>query len=526
MSIAATLPSSLLAFETWRPEKPAVTSERGVVAAQNVEAAEAGAAILSAGGNAIDAAVAAAFALAVGEPWMSGLGGGGYMTLFSAREGRARVVDFAMRSPKGLDLADYPLAGGQGADLFGWPSVIDDANVHGPKSIAVPGAVAGYALAVERFGAKPLAEVIAPALALARRGHKVTWWTTLMCAADMSVLRQFEATKTVWLPGGCPPAMSAEPVVKYLPLGALADTMEAIARDGAESFYRGEIARRIVADAERFGSPLSLADLASYRAEIQDPLSMPRGKAIYHVPAGMTAGPSFADALKDLPAFSGAAPDAAAYAAYARTLKAAYEYRMAKMGHAGDHGDRSCTTHIAAADAEGNLVMLTTTLLSRFGSRMVFPETGMLMNNGINWFDPRPGRPNSLKADTKPLSNMCPAVATREGKPWFGFGASGGRKIMPAVYQLCSFVNDFGMDLAAALAQPRVDLGAISSVYADTRLDAATMAALKTVAPVEPWPPTAFPVMYACPLGAMVRGDGSVSAAAHPFVPLAGAVGA
>ena len=108
-------------------------------------------------------------------------------------------------------------------------------------------------------------------------------------------------------------------------------------------------------------------------------------------------------------------------------------------------------------------------------------------------------------------------------KPWFAIGASGGRRIMPAVFQLCSFVNDFGMDLAAALDAPRVDLGAIDTIYADARLDAATMEALKKVAPTESWPPTTYPIIYACPLGAMVGPDGP-SAAAHPMTPLAGAL--
>lgn len=523
MNFPTTVSATERVYETWRAEKPAATGKRGAVASQSVEAASVGAAILEAGGNAVDAAVATAFALTVAEPWMSGLGGGGFITLYSAKEKAVRIVDFAMKSPKGLDPADYPLVEGTDAGLFGWPAVAGDRNVHGPGSIAVPGTVAGYALALERFGTKNLAEIIEPAVALARRGHRVTWWTTLMCGADMPLLREYASTREIWLPGGCPPAMNADPVPRFIPMGQLADTLEALARDGAGSFYHGALAERISADALRFGCPLAMADLEAYEAEVQEPISITRGGATYHVPAGLTAGPSFADALKDLPEFSGAAPDAAAYAAYARTLKAAYEYRLENLGHAGDHGDRSCTSHISAADAEGNIVMITTTLLSRFGSRLLFPETGILMNNGINWFDPRVERPNGLKADTKPLCNMVPAVVTRDGAPWFGFGASGGRKIMPAVFQLCSFVNDFGMDLTAALEAPRVDLGAIDTIYADTRLDAATMAALQTVAPTEIWPPTTYPIMYACPLGAMVS-DTEVSAAAHPMTPLAGAL--
>ena len=168
-------------FETWQIDKPAVRGARGGVAAQNIEAAEIGAQIIDDGGNAIDAAVATALALAVCEPWMSGLGGGGFMVIYSAAEGRARVIDFAMKSSRHLDPSAYPLAEGTAVDLFAWPAVREDRNVHGPLSIAVPGSVAGYAHAA-RFGSRPFAELARPAAALAARGHRLTWWTTLNVA--------------------------------------------------------------------------------------------------------------------------------------------------------------------------------------------------------------------------------------------------------------------------------------------------------------------------------------------------------
>ena len=173
-----------LPYETWSVHKPVVSSDRGVVASQNVEAAAVGAAILADGGNAMDAAIATALALCVAEPWMSGLGGGGYMTVYDPRENRVQVVDYGMKAAAGLDPADYPLADDGGEDDWGWPSVVGDRNVTGPMSIAVPGSAAGYGLALETFGTRPWPEVLAPAIALAERGHRVTWWTTLMVAGD------------------------------------------------------------------------------------------------------------------------------------------------------------------------------------------------------------------------------------------------------------------------------------------------------------------------------------------------------
>lgn len=509
-------------FETWTLAKPVARGSKGVVVSQEIEAAMVGAAMIDAGGNAIDGAIATALALTVTEPWMSGLGGGGFIIAYIAAEKRVRVVDFGMIAPSGLNPDDYPLTGSTGADLFGWPAVVGDVNFHGAKSIAVPGSVAGYALAAESFGRKSWNELITPAVALAERGHRVTWWTTMNVASEAGLLGRYPGSKATWLPNGLVPTMAADIDPNHLSLGNLPSTLRALAKNGPRAFYEGPIARSIATETQAAGGTLSEADLANYAARIVDPLTVTRGNAVYNLAAGLTAGPTFADALSHMPAFSGAAPDAETYAAYARCLIDSYERRLETMGHAGDIGDRSCTTHISAADAEGNMVMMTTTLLSRFGSRVVLPESGVLMNNGINWFDPRPGQANSIAPGQRPLSNMCPMIATRDGKPWFGFGASGGRKIMPAVFQLASFANDFGMDLESALAQPRIDISQVDRIVHDGRLDEATAAALNTVAPSRPWSPTAVPSVYAVPSGAVINADGSCGGGAHIHSPVAG----
>jgi gamma-glutamyltranspeptidase/glutathione hydrolase len=154
----------------WQVSKQAVSSTRGVVAAQHRRAAEIGAEILGAGGNAVDAAIVASLALAALEPWMSGLGGGGCVLYREAATGRTHALDFGMVAPQALDPADYPLTGGTGGDLFGWPAVLDDRNVRGPLAMAVPGQAAGLALAHERFGTVPFAELAAPRDPLAEEG--------------------------------------------------------------------------------------------------------------------------------------------------------------------------------------------------------------------------------------------------------------------------------------------------------------------------------------------------------------------
>ena len=509
-------------IETWTLAKPVARGGEGVVVSQEIEAAMVGAAMIEVGGNAIDGAIATALALTVTEPWMSGLGGGGFMVAYIAAEKRVRVVDFGMIAPTGLNPADYSLTGAAGSDLFGWPAVVGDVNFHGAKSIAVPGSVAGYALAAESFGRKRWGDLIAPAVALAERGHRVSWWSTMNIASEAGLLGRYPGSEEVWLPGGLVPTMAPDIDPNHLSLGNLPNTLRNLAENGPRAFYEGPIAKSIAADTQAAGGTLSEADLAGYSARIVNPLTITRGGAVYNLAGGLTAGPTFADALSNMPAFAGAEPDADTYAAYARCLIDAYERRLETMGHAGDGGDRSCTTHISAADAEGNMVMMTTTLLSRFGSRLVLPGTGVLMNNGINWFDPRPGQANSIAPGQRPLSNMCPMIATRDGKPWFGFGASGGRKIMPAVFQLASFVNDFGMDLEAALARPRIDISQVDRIVHDGRLDQATATALNSIAPSRPWSPTAVPSVYAIPSGAVIDADGSCFGGAHIHSPVAG----
>lgn len=491
--------------------RPAVTGHNGIVACQHYMAAEAGAVVLEAGGNAIDAAVTTALAMGVVEPWMSGIGGGGFMLYGEAATGKVHVIDFGMIAPRALDPSRYKLEnGGSGNDaLFTWPKVADDLNQVGPESIAVPGAVAGFSSALEQFGTIAWADALQPAIALAERGLPVQWPATLEIAYSADTLRLFEVSAEIYLPGGLPAVAHDAHLVNYRPMGGLAATLKRLADAGAQDFYEGEIAASLVRDLQAGGSVISLEDFAAYRAKTVQTLAVPYRGTEVHLAPGFSGGPTFARALRRIeqtldPRGGVTAPT---YLAWADALSEAYDYRLSKLGHAGDmtSADAS-TTHLSVVDKDGNMVTLTNTLLERFGSRVTLPESGVLMNNGIFWFDPRPGQANSLKAGARPLSNMCPVLTMKDGKPWFALGASGGRRIVPAGFQLTSLLIDFGLSLEDAYRVPRIDVSGGQSILADHRLNPAILDALAAKYDVKQSLDTAGMKEFAKPQSVMQEG--------------------
>src|SRR5690349_17629799 len=188
--------------QNWQLSKPAATGRRGMVVSQCQDASEAGVAVLDAGGNAIDAAVATALALAAVEPWNSGLGGVGHAVVHRAGQVRAEAVDFGPTAPAALDAKRFKLTGRLAADLFAWPQVEGDANIHGPLSFVIPSAVAGLAEMHGRWGRLPLAELAVPSVALARRGLPQDWYTTLKIAVSAPVLRNYPESARIYLPDG------------------------------------------------------------------------------------------------------------------------------------------------------------------------------------------------------------------------------------------------------------------------------------------------------------------------------------
>jgi len=516
--------------------KPARVSASGVVAAQHTRAAEVGARVLAAGGDCVDAVVATSFALGVLEPWMSGMGGGGAMVLYRARERRFEVIDFGMRSPLGLKREDFPLTGqGAASDLFPWPRVKDDRNIHGPASIAVPGVVAGMEMAHRRHAKLPWRDLLAPAVALAKQGLLVDGVTTAIIASGAADLRRYPGSAQAFLIDGLPPsAMWGIRSEVRLPQDGLAATLAAVAERGPRDFYTGELAAGMAADIRQAGGYLAAEDLAAYRAVLREPLAIAyRGARVMATPE-LTAGPTLAHALRLLAQSNavgkGRAPDAAAYIDYALALQAAYRERLKGMGDAdgrralgAEHLAPACTTHFSVVDAEGNMAAVTQTLLSIFGSKFTLPSSGILMNNGVMWFDPEAGGPNALGPGRRCLTNYTPVIAEGADGRMLAVGASGGRRILPAVMQLLSLTLDYGMDLDAAFHTPRIDASEGAIVIGDARLPAATRAALRERFDYAEARLQTTPMKFACP-SAVARAAGVNSGATEIAQPWADAV--
>lgn len=457
---------------------------KGVVVAQNCRAAEVGAEVLRKGGNAIDAAVATGLAIGALEPWMSGIGGVGFMTLWSAKEGRAWTIDYGPISAGKLDPANYRIVGPGPANPFAWPDILEQRNEVGYHSIAVPGQVAGMAKALERFGTWRWADVLAPGIDLAERGMELDWYMQVMIANGAEHLAMFPASKAAYLPdGGRVPKNDWQGTKRYLKLGNLADTLKRLAAGGPREFYEGSLARDIAADLQAGGSAISYDDLKAYHARIVEPLSFQHHGVTINVAGGLTAGPTLRRTLElagDHTKGRGT-PDAGFYSAIALGMHQAYEERLKTLG---EKPTDSCTTHFCAADSQGNMVALTQTLMSLFGSSVMLPRTGITMNNGMLWFDPEPNRPNSIAPGKRPLCNICPIVVAKDGKPWFCIGASGGRRIVPAVTQLSLMMIDRGLDVEAAFHQPRIDVSGVGPIRVNRDLPTAVKQAIAAKLPI------------------------------------------
>ncbi len=512
--------------QNWQLSKPSAKGRRGMVVSQAKGAADAGVAVLDAGGNAIDAAVATALALATHEPWNSGLGGIGFALVHRAGQKRAEVVDFGPRAPAHTDPARYKLTGRMTTDLFAWPEVEGDINIHGPLSVAIPSSVAGYEYMHRQWGKLPLAEVIAPAVALAQRGLPQDWYTALKVATSASAIKRYPTTATVYLPNGLPPVPPYQGKPGFFRQGNLPATLERLAKAGLRDFYEGEIAASVVADIRELGGVVSLEDLRNCQARtwLAEEVGW-RGRTL-QLTGGLTAAPTLRRVLEgmaDAP-YGGSAPSAAWYRALARVMKAAYAERLAGLGESEPLAAESCTTHLTACDAEGNTVAMTTTLMSSFGSRLLLPQSGVLLNNGMMWFDPRPGMPNSIAPGKRPLCNMLPIMLTEGGRPFLAAGASGGRRIMAAVFQLMTFIADFGMDVETAADHPRIDVSSADSASADRRLPSAVLDVLAADGPLEVVEHSAVPINFACPNVIVQSADGTRTGISDAASPWSGAV--
>jgi gamma-glutamyltranspeptidase/glutathione hydrolase len=272
------------------------------------------------------------------------------------------------------------------------------------------------------------------------------------------------------------------------------------------------------------GGVIAAEDLRRYKPRVSPATQVPWGARTVQLTGQLTAAPTAADVLARMSGGRvGKTPDAAWYLALARALKDAYAQRLTSLGDAEPQAAESCTTHITTCDADGTMVALTTTLLSSMGSRVVLPTSGILMNNGVMWFDPRPGQPNSIGPGKRPLTNMFPVILRDGDSPWIAAGASGGRRIMAAVLQLVAFVADFGMTPQEAAHQPRIDVSDPDKVTADRRLAPEILAALEADGPTEIVEHGVLPLNFACP-NLIMQADGMRTGISDAASPWSGAV--
>jgi gamma-glutamyltranspeptidase / glutathione hydrolase len=285
------------------------------------------------------------------------------------------------------------------------------------------------------------------------------------------------------------------------------------------------VARAVAADMKRAGGSLSLEDLAACRATPRKPRTMRYGGYDLSVAPELNGGPTMLEAMEHFAGEhrpTGSSPDGKALSAMATALHRAWKRRLAEMGDLAPHP--TSTTNFSVVDREGNVVVCTQTLLSLFGARLLLPETGIIMNNGINWFDPRPGAVNAIGPNKRVLSNYCPAIAVREDDV-IGVGGSGGRKIIPAMMNLLSFMIDYGMDLESAMHAPRIDVSGPDMIVADRHIAPVALEVLGADHDVVLADRCPYPNNFTT--ASVVRRRGGVNeGAAEPVQPMAEAIGA
>jgi gamma-glutamyltranspeptidase / glutathione hydrolase len=310
-----------------------------------------------------------------------------------------------------------------------------------------------------------------------------------------------------------------------LPMPDLARSIQSIATEGASALSTGALAKTIAADIRAMGGSLSVDDLAATRVREVAPLEIGYGARTVHVMPELNGGPTLAVAYRTLMQHRpnpGAALDGETFVAYGLAMQHAWEDRFKRLGDAGEGSAPTCTTHISVVDRHGNMVTLTQTLLSLFGARIVLPQSGILMNNGINWFDPVAGGPNSIGPGKRALANYAPALLTGADEA-IAIGGSGGRKIIPAVFQALAMAADFGFDLDRIVHQPRIDVSGGPNVAMDRRLDAATQSTLKAAFNTVLAEPVVYPFPFTI-LSAVRRAGGINEGATEPEHPWSEAV--
>jgi gamma-glutamyltranspeptidase len=449
--------------------RPLIIGKRGAVAANHPLAAQAGLLALRAGGNAADAAVATALALAVVEPMMSGLGGDGFYQVFDQASGRAIVFNGTGPAPGAATPERY---------AAGIPRT-------GPLSVSVPGMLGGLGMMHRQSGRLPWAELCAEAIRLAREGFGATPHYRHFAGEHIATLRADRRSAAVFLADG-----GAPPVGRAIVQPDLARALEEIACEGPECLYRGALARRLAAGCTETGALVSEADLGEFHAEIQQPIAIDyRGLTVLEAPPNSTGfvlleelkivenfdlkamGLGSADLVHVLVeakklAFAdrerwGADPrtldppfDELLSADYAARLAARIDIKQAAPSHAipDAAGD---TTYFCTADAEGNAVSGVQSINSGWGSGVTAGDTGILLNNRMAYWHLDPAHPNHLRPGRRVRHTMNPPLVLKDGKLWAVFGTPGADNQVQINLQILTAMVDFGLDPQQAAELPR-----------------------------------------------------------------------
>jgi gamma-glutamyltranspeptidase/glutathione hydrolase len=455
---------------------------QGLVAGQ-VTAAEVGTRILRDGGNAVDAAVAAALAAGVAAPAMCGIGGyGGHMVIALKGGKKVTAVDFNSAAPASAR-----------PDMFALDEngvVRGRVNDHGWLAAGVPGTLAGLELALERYGTRSFRELVAPAIQLAEEGFPVPDGLSRTIRTIAVQLRRDAASTRLLFKDGEP-----------LQAGAtfrnpdLAKMLEKLAGENSvASFYRGDIARRIAAEFQKHGGHVTAKDLAGYRAREVEPLGLDwRGFTIRTAP--LTAGGlTMLQALSILKMLDWDKAPAGSMKthAFVEALRVAWNDRLRLLGdpektnvpagrllsesYASETAARvkaatnarkplpsstvpraqSGTVHLNSVDGEGNMVALTLTHGDSFGARVTVEGLGLTLGHGMSRFDVQPAHPNAAGPGKRPLNNMCPTIVLRGGEPVLALGAAGGRRIVNAVFNVLAQFAGLGASVEDSVAAPRI----------------------------------------------------------------------
>jgi len=468
----------------------------GMIVAPQPEAAEAGAQILEAGGNAIDASIAAAFMQGVVDPQMSGIGGFGAMQIYMPARGFHKSLEFYARAPLRIT-EDFWLAKARRQSSDGFAYLVEDhSNEIGHLAVGTPGSLRGYEAALKACGTMPWADVMAPAIEQAKSGFMVRphvhWYWTRDQSSDGQIntavkLAHTETGRKVYFREDG--SIKRPGDIVHNP--DLAQTLEHIAQKGADDFYLGEIADRIASDMRAHGGLIDHQDLQSYEISWVDPLWADyRDCRIATIPPP-ASGASMMQLLKIMEQFDlsqirhGSArhiqilteamrrmtidkeryhsdpevcpvpTDMLLSEQYAQELAQSIRCgERAKIERFGDEGKCRDTTHIVAVDGDGNCVSLTHTNASPSG--VITPGLGFMFNGCMSRFDPRPGRPGSLAPGKRRPSSQAPTIVFRDGEPFIVIGAPGGSYIAPAVAQGIMNMIDFNMPVMDAVAAPRV----------------------------------------------------------------------